>query len=1134
MQYSVFSTKSSEAGYRLEYFEACNWGTFDKEIFRISPQGNTTLITGANGSGKTTFIQGLLTLIVPEKRFRFYEHQRTEESYVQGEYGDIETEAGGRQIQKLRDNKTKAYSLLLATFKSEEKYITLIQARWFSGSEMKRKYIIAFKPLKIEDDLKQFDPTGNWLKLLHKKYPKQGTKEIIMPFDGPSKYAEALLKVFGMRSPKALTLFDQTMRLKVLGSLDQFVRENMLEESKIEDDFQNLRSNYQKLLDAHREMQKAEKQLELLKPVVTKAKELEEIKNDLQELSNLKETHPVYFNQKKAELLIDEIEREKLLLQNIKDKEQNLISELKKAKDDEIDLRINIENNEVEQRIKSIKKDITDFEKIKTARENNLKKYNNSAVEIDFAESPDENLFIEQIQKAKDKQREILEELNDSETGIKIKWAGLINEGSNLETQYNEKQTELDTLLKQKNNITGRVSEIRQEILVYTGATEKEIPFIGELIQVLPKEKNWEMAIEKVLHSFALRIIVPEEYYKQVNEYVNDNNLKGRIIYERFTGETFINSMLTKDNDSILSKIEIKRQSKYSDWIENQIRTHYNYICTTKQDLPTFSKAVTISGLIKSGTKHEKDDRKDTLNKENYVLGWDNKEKREATRETLRKISGLIKEKKSEISILEKRQKRLEDQKDSIKVFLGFDSFTEIDWKTISLEIQKLQKQKEDLEKDNTAIQELKKQLTALQKKIEEKEGNKTTLIEERTTKNALVESLITQQSECKTFLERFEGIELNEKFIAFENKFSKELKDLSFENLEPKRTKSLSTISEASKEKSQKQQQAELELQSLMQKFKRPDDEIMKEFKDWTSDTHKLGENIIYVDDYIVIHDRIEKEELIELKSKFKKYLNEEMISKMADFKTLLDSQEEQIRDSIDALNDSLRNIDFKKNPKTFIQLDPKKNSNDHLDKFRASLVEWKPNISEYETTKDEQILEVSFKKIKTLIDTLTENNDYRKYVTDVRNWLRFIAKEYYREDLKRPPKIYDNTGKLSSGEQAQITYTIMAAAIAYQYGILKDGLTPNSFRFICVDEAFAKQDEEKAEYLMDLTKKLNLQMLLVTPDDKIQIAEPFISAVHIVHRVNNRTSRIFDTTIEQAKKILAEKTLETIDYNN
>jgi subfamily B ATP-binding cassette protein MsbA len=55
----------------------------------VIEKGKVIALVGPSGSGKTTFIQGLLTLIVPEKRFRFYEHQRTEESYVQGEYGDI-------------------------------------------------------------------------------------------------------------------------------------------------------------------------------------------------------------------------------------------------------------------------------------------------------------------------------------------------------------------------------------------------------------------------------------------------------------------------------------------------------------------------------------------------------------------------------------------------------------------------------------------------------------------------------------------------------------------------------------------------------------------------------------------------------------------------------------------------------------------------------------------------------------------------------------------------------------------------------------------------------------------------------------------------------------------------------------
>jgi uncharacterized protein YPO0396 len=1120
--YSIFSTKSDEAGYRLQHFEAYNWGTFDKEVFRISPQCNTTLITGSNGSGKTTFIQGLLTLIVPEKRYRFYEHQRTEESYVLGEFGDIETE-NGKQIQRLRYDKSVAYSILLAVFKNEEQYVTLVQARWFLGSEIKRKYIIAFKSLSITEDISPFDSKGEWLRRLNKKYPKYGSKEIIQSFDGPSKYAEVLMKIFGMRSSKALTLFDQTMRLKTMTSLDKFIRENMLEESNIETDFQNLRNNYQKLLDAHREMQKAEKQLELLKPVKESAEKLDETNIELSKLDELQQTLPIYFFHHKKDFLVTEIERENIEMKKIADKEANLKEGIEIDRENATKLDADIRNDETGKQIQELEKEIGRKNTEKGKREKELDKYNKTAIKINFAENPNENIFYEQITKANSRSIEIDTELKDKENGIQKKLRMLENEKESLDNQYEEKAKELDELSKQKNNITGRVSEIRQEILTYINATEQEIPFIGELIQVLPKEKEWELAIEKVLHNFALRLIVPEKYYKKVNEYVNEKNLKERIVYERFQGETFMNTMISKDKDSIFTKIEIKRQSEYADWLENQIKTNYNYICTTKEDLPTYAKAVTITGLVKNGTRHEKDDREKSLSKTNYVLGWDNKGKIKLVRETLKELDKDIKAKNDCISKLEKHQKRLEDEQRNITAFVQFDNFTEIHWKPILLEIQLLEKRKEELEKTNDRIKLLKEQLKALQEKTKTNEIEKDNTIAQKMKQNILIENLQSQQTECNSFLEQFIDIAFIGKFKNFENYFKNELSGLAFENIDNKQKFITEYISKTKNEEEGKKQKIKLQLQSAMQNFKQPDDTVIRVFKDWTSDTHKLGKEIIYVDDYLEIYDRIEKEELIKYRKQFKNYLNDNMIKGVSDFKTILDTQEEQIRESVDKLNESLREIDFKKSPQTtFIQLFAEKDNAKDIQDFRISLRDWKPDIAEYERTKDDRILENSFLKIKELIDKLTEKDDWRKRVTDVRNWLRFVAKEFYREDIKRSPKLHENIAKYSSGEQAQFTYTIMGAAIAYQYGILKDGLNTNSFRFICVDEAFARQDEEKADYLMDLVKKLNLQMLLVTPDDKIHIAEPYISGVHIVHRVNNRNSRIFDTTIEQAKQMV------------
>lgn len=94
-QTDLFNTNPQVAGFKLDYMEVWNWGTFNDKVFRLNPQGNNALLTGANASGKSTLIDALLTLLVPLKRQRFYNQSsgaekkgnRTEETYFFGVYG---------------------------------------------------------------------------------------------------------------------------------------------------------------------------------------------------------------------------------------------------------------------------------------------------------------------------------------------------------------------------------------------------------------------------------------------------------------------------------------------------------------------------------------------------------------------------------------------------------------------------------------------------------------------------------------------------------------------------------------------------------------------------------------------------------------------------------------------------------------------------------------------------------------------------------------------------------------------------------------------------------------------------------------------------------------------------------------
>jgi len=181
-------------------------------------------------------------------------------------------------------------------------------------------------------------------------------------------------------------------------------------------------------------------------------------------------------------------------------------------------------------------------------------------------------------------------------------------------------------------------------------------------------------------------------------------------VYHRFKPERFLNDLIPQPENSLFSKIEIRRDSPYAEWLENSIRTDYSFVCT--DDLDIFAgceKGVTSQGLMKNRSRHEKDDRPHVLTRDNYVLGWDTKEKIMHTKEVLKELDRKIKTTDQEIDQLKKRQKRLNTEKDALISFRQFDAFVEIDWQSVAIEIQKLAQDKAVLEKSSDRINELKK-----------------------------------------------------------------------------------------------------------------------------------------------------------------------------------------------------------------------------------------------------------------------------------------------------------------------------------------------------------------------------------------------------------------------------------------
>ena len=1126
-QTNLFNTDPQVAGFKLDYMEVWNWGTFNDKVYRMNPHGNNSLLTGANASGKSTLIDALLALLVPLQNKRFYNQSsgaekkgnRTDITYFFGNYGQQQEGESGASSLKLRDK--SARSVLLATFNnSDGRVVTLFQIRYYSGEELRTVYGMAHKHLTISQNFATFDSNGVWRKRMEKELNTGSSKRIVEFFNGPKAYEEKMLLVFGMRSDKALTLFNQIVGVKVLNDLDSFIRDNMLEERDAEEKYKELRENFQNLMDAKTSIEKTKEQIRQLEPIDRLAEDVLLIEKSIKELQSEKDIISYWFAVRTVKLCQEHLERCKSELRQLDDTIKANNAEKGRLDETKSNLEVAINSDSVGQQIKDIEKEIQNLKERFEERKEKEEKYNTLIHKLELPQGVDSSTFQSNKATAQ-KQKVALQELLDNELAERKRH--LQNEKEDIEANIKSHVNTIKYLSEHNNNISGRVAEIRDEIIQHIGATADEIPFIGELIRLKDDEREWESAIERILHNFALRLIVPEKYYRKVNEYVNNHNLRGRIVYQRYNYDAALREFVNRhaQDNSLLNKIEFKPNAQYIDWIEDRLYSEFNYTCVdTLEDFNHINeKAVTKEGLIKAkGGKHEKDDRPEISRREHYVLGWDNREKIAAIKKEYDNLCRQVTAKNKKIKELDNKRKETEERKETFSRLLDFEKFDDIDWQSYSIRINEKKEEKKQLESTNDRVKTLQEQLEKVKLRIKDIETQNQNISRKQGMLDKDKKDTEERCSKNSKALALMDSVDVDE----FENNHS-ELLLVGLEDIEARHKSLQNDIDDKIRKQQAEKSKKEDEAKSKIIKFKNPTEEITTKFRDWRSDVNSLPDSVEFISEYQNLLKKLNEEALPSFEKRFNKYLHETVINNIYTFCQFFKDWESLINKTINQLNSYLRDINFNVYPETYIQLESSKKRNVNINEFVQMLEKAIPNMREINSTIDGQRLHFE-QHVLPLMQRL-QDEKWRKEVMDVRARFSYKAVEHYKaDDQKR--NTYESMGQLSGGEKAQLTYTILGSAIAYQFGLTKHGCD-SSFRFIAIDEAFRAQDEDKARYLISLCKQLHLQLLVVTPSDNIHIVENDISYVHYVERKGN-TSVLYNMPINQFKEE-RQKTLES-----
>ncbi len=1107
-----FVADDALSGFRLQKLEVYNWGTFHERVWTLQPEGKNSLLTGDIGSGKSTLVDAVTTLLVPAHRVAYNKaagadsKERTLRSYVLGHYKSERNEASGAaKPVGLRDH--NSYSVILGTFHNAgySQTVTLAQVFWMKDllAQPARFFVCMDRSLSIAVDFSQF---GSDISLLRKKLRGLGAEV----HDSFPPYGAWFRRRFGIENEQALELFHQTVSMKSVGNLTDFVRSHMLEPFDVAPRMAALISHFNDLNRAHEAVLKAKRQVELLSPLVDDCRRHEEMVAREEELRACREALKSFFAELKIALL------EKRIVSLTDDWcRQDAQLKVRRERCDTLrmaegELKQNIAQNGGD-RLERLAGEIRKKEQERQRRQQKSGRFSHLLSAVAELPPPDLSGFMEQRRRlsllAETEGRRESELQNDlTEQGVTLRQG---------KQEHGELSAEIASLKSRRSNIPGEQVALRAALCKVVGLPEGEIPFAGELLRVREEERDWEGAAERLLRSFGLSLLVPDSHYGAVAQWVDRTNLKGRVIYFRIRpgGRGELPQLQV---DSLARKLAVKSDSPFYDWLERELAHRFDVVCcATQEQFRRENRAITAAGQIKApGERHEKDDRYRIDDRQRYVLGWTNSQKIAALEADARKLELHLRELGSLMGKVRKEQQGLKEKLDALSKLDEYLDFGELDWESLAVEVAELEAEKVQLEATSDLLKSLTIRLKGVQGELAQTE-------KELEKKNREL-----GETEAK----RKGADELHRQTLLLLETSGQVGHSLLYPRLEALREEALGDHHLSVESCDNRERDLRDWLQSRIEsedgKQKRLRDKVIQAMaryrEEFKLETRELDLGMEAGPEYGKMLQNLQADDLPRFESRFKELLNENTIREVANFQSQLARERETIRERIARINDSLNQIDY--NPGRYIVLEAQPTPDADIRSFQTELRACTEGT--LTGSDDQQYSEGKFLQVKRIIQRFQgregETETDRRWsvkVTDVRNWFLFAASERWREDDSEHEHYSDSGGK-SGGQKEKLAYTILAASLAYQFGLEWGAVRSRSFRFVVIDEAFGRGSDESAQYGLRLFAQLNLQLLIVTPLQKIHIIEPFVATVGFVQNEEGRSSKLRTLSIQEYRR--------------
>ncbi|HBN77162.1 MAG TPA: hypothetical protein DD473_15370 [Planctomycetaceae bacterium] len=1075
--FPVVVSQSNESGYLLLQLEVYNWGPF-RGLHRAEFDRDGTAIIGPTGSGKTTLVDALMTLLVPQPRYNLastggHESDRDLISYVRGVLGG--DGADGRE-EVARPGKT--ITGICATYQQGEDVLRLGGLLWTDGpsnaaQDLKRRWCFS----QAEDQSLE-----KWLRILHEdgvrdlmKLGRETAKFRI--FENKKPYLTHTRKFFDV-GENAFTLLNRAAGLKQLNSIDEIFRDLVLDDRSAFDRAIEVAEEFDNLAGIHAELEIARRQQESLVPLAEEYRKLQNSRIKVQHLEVLKRIVPVWFAMASERLWSQElkqIETEKESVQSQRDlliqKEIECRSRVEAFHERYLKLGGNV--------IGELEKTIQSQEILVTERT----RYANDYKRMVSAFSLSEELSIAALksnQKALTEKREETQQKRETKEEVTFTAISLMRDS---ELKMNEVESLLQKVKERPgSNIPPMFQDFRTDLANELNLHDSDLPFLAELVEVKPEQSEWRGAIERAIGSERLRILVPDNLLHKGLQWINhrDNRLHVRLQQASKSDQPG-----TSFPDGFVRKLNFKSHPLAST-ARKLISSRDLHCVNSTESLRQTEHGLTIEGMISGQRgKFEKQDQR-RLN-ENWMTGFDNKDQLEALANELILLRTLVLQQQAGSKAHRHELAELDSQLSIIDQLLKLEYSTidlpgaESDLAYSNERLILLLDPKSDSSLAKSEFDTQRKKLDSILKDISESESKIAVLVHKDT-------HAIKERAKVAKRI----GNGLSEEETALAERKLPIGPGVQASQLDDMERNAAKDASDKLEKQHEQVSVHENRLVRLMEAALRVD----------TGALVNTGSELDDINDYLERLRILNEEALPEKLNRFLAYLNSSSDQGVTQLLSGITEEVDAIEQRINELNQTLVKVDFRSG--RYLQLQPQRIKNERLRSLDIALRKLRDAVF-----KDDQG-ESHYKALRDLVDILRDAGQNRRQLgsralLDPRYRLQFFVVEVDRKTgSKSPPRTGSQSG--SGGEKELMASHILTASLSY--ALCPAETTYPLYGTVVLDEAFSKSSPSAASRIIEALRIFRLHPIFVTPNKEIGLLKQHTRKVICVQRPKKEAS--------------------------